>query len=93
MSYTIITTYEKAAIKFLEDLVLKVLMDLVGYREVKAVTIANRNSYSIPKNYMWKNIMNRKYNSFCSFYMRNSDISPTLYKPKPDFIFNSHLTE
>jgi len=88
MSYIIITTYEKAAIKFLYDLVLKVLMDLVGYREVKAVTTANRNSYSIPKNFMWKNIMNRKSNSFCSFYMGNSDISPTLYKPKPGLIFH-----
>lgn len=36
MSYTIIITYEKVAIKFLDDLVLKVLMDLVGYREVKS---------------------------------------------------------
>jgi len=88
MSYTIITTNEKVAIKFLDDLVLKVLMDLVGYREVKAVTIANRNSYSIPKNFMWKNIMNRKSNSFCLFYMGHSDISPILYKPKPGFVFH-----
>jgi len=44
MSYTIITTYGKVAIKFLNDLVLKVLMDLVGYGEVKAVTIAKRIS-------------------------------------------------
>jgi hypothetical protein len=30
MPYTIITTYEKVAIKFLDDLVSIVLMDLVG---------------------------------------------------------------
>jgi hypothetical protein len=88
MSYTIITTYEKVAIKFLDDLVLKVLMDLAGYREVKAVTIANRNSYSIPKNFMWKNIMKRKSNSFCFFYTGDSDISPILYTPKPGFVFH-----
>ena len=87
MSYTIITTYEKVATKFLNDLVLEVLMDLVGYREVKAVTTANRNSYSIPKNFMWKNVMNRKSNSFCFFYMGHTDISPILYKPKHGFVF------
>jgi len=42
MSYTIITTYGKVVIKFLNDRALKVLMDLVGYTEVKAVTIAKR---------------------------------------------------
>jgi len=35
MSYTIITTFERVAIKHFDDMVLTVLMDLVGLREVK----------------------------------------------------------
>jgi hypothetical protein len=35
MSYTIITTCEKVAIKHFDDMILTVLMNLVGLREVK----------------------------------------------------------
>jgi hypothetical protein len=35
MSYNIITTCERVAIKHFDDTVLTVLMDLVGLREVK----------------------------------------------------------
>jgi hypothetical protein len=87
MSYTIITTYEKVATKFLNDLVLEVLMDLVGYREVKAVTTANRNSYSVPKNFMWKNVKNRKSNSFCFFIWGILTFHPSCTSPNMALFF------
>jgi hypothetical protein len=93
MSYTITTAYGTVKIRCLLVLVLTVLTDLVGYRDIKwAVTMASTSSYSIPMKLICKSII--KYKVFlCALHGVHWHLTHHVQAQTWHCCTQSHLTE